>query len=69
MVNEIVYDIALSFDESLTPIEKVALFEKYESSKKILELNKSTLRNILGRRWTGNRFYPSDFLEKAKKGE
>ncbi|MCK4796293.1 MAG: DNA-processing protein DprA [Spirochaetes bacterium] len=66
-MNEKIYDIALSFDESLTPIEKTTLLNKYVSSKTILELNKSTLRNILGRRWTGNRFHPHDFIEKAKK--
>lgn len=66
-MNEFIYDIALTFDESITPIEKVVLFEKYGSSKNILELSKSTLRNILGRRWTGNRFNPPAFINKAKK--
>lgn len=66
-VSEIIYDIALTFDESITPIEKVALFDKFGSSKSILELNKGTLRNILGRRWTGNRYEPQVFINRAKK--
>lgn len=66
-MNDIIYDIALSFDESLTPIEKVALFEKYGSSKNILELRKGTLKNILGRRWSGNRFDPDVLRNKAVK--
>lgn len=68
MVNEErIYDIALSFDESITTIEKRALFEKYSSSKNILDLPKSLLKNILGRRWTGNRFDPDIFIERAKR--
>jgi len=66
-MNDFIYDIALSYDESITPIEKIALFNKYSSSKNILSLNKSTIRNILGRRWTGNRFLPDVFINKAKK--
>ncbi len=66
-MNDLIYDIALTFDESLTPIEKVALFEKYDSSKNILELRKGTLKNILGRKWTGSRFDPDVLINKAKK--
>lgn len=66
-MNDIVYDVALSYDESITSIEKNLLLEKYGSSKDVLSINKSTLRNILGRRWTGNRFEPDDLINKSKK--
>ena len=66
-VNDNVYDIALSYDESLTPIEKVALYDKYGSSKSILELSRGTLKNILGRKWTGARFNPFELKNKATK--
>ncbi len=66
-VSDFIYDIALTFDESITPIEKVALIDKFGSTKNILALSKSTLRNILGRRWTGNRYDPPVFINRAKK--
>lgn len=66
MNEERIYDIAFSFDESLTPIEKKTLIQNYGSSKKVLELNKSLLKNILGRKWTGNRYKPEEFIERAK---
>lgn len=66
-MNDLIYDVALTFDESLTPIEKVALFEKYGSSRNILELRKGALKNILGRKWTGNSFDPEVLINKAKK--
>lgn len=64
-VNDLVYDIALSYDESLTPIEKAALFNKFGSSKNILDLSRNTLKNILGRKWTGNRFDPFNLKNRA----
>jgi DNA processing protein len=67
MENELIFDVALSFDESLTPIEKVALFEKYKSSRLILGLKKETLRTLLGRRWTGSRFKPLEFFNQSKR--
>lgn len=66
MIDEIIFDIAFSLDESITPIEKKILFDNFLSSKKILELGKSTIKNILGRRWSGNKFIPDKFIEKAK---
>lgn len=62
-----IYDIAFSFDESITPIEKRFLFEKYGSSKEVLKLSKGLLKNILGRKWTGNRYNPDKFVEDAQK--
>ncbi|HOJ63420.1 MAG TPA: DNA-processing protein DprA [Spirochaetota bacterium] len=64
-MNDIIYDIAFSLDESITPIEKRILFENFNSSKKIFELGKSTIKNILGRRWSGNRFLPENFINIA----
>jgi DNA processing protein len=66
MNNDDIYDIALSFDESLTPIEKKVLFQQYGSSERILKLEKGLLKNILGRKWTGTRFNPEDFITEAK---
>lgn len=66
-MNDIVFDIALSYDESITSIEKNSLIEKYGSAKNVLSLNKSTLRNILGRRWTGNRFDQEKLINKTKR--
>lgn len=66
-MNDYIYDIALSYDESLTPIEKITLFNKYGSSRKIIELSIGTLKNLLGRRWTGSRFDSKLFLEKANE--
>ena len=67
METDTIYDIAFSFDESITPLEKSTLFTKFGSSKKILQLGKSTLKNILGRRWTGTRFNSDYFIDEAKK--
>jgi DNA processing protein len=64
-MDEMIYDIAFSFDETITPMEKSLLFEKFKSSEKILSLNKGTLKNILGRKWTGKSFAPDDFIKKA----
>jgi DNA processing protein len=66
MKDEEVFDVALSFDESLTPIEKKTLLVQYGSSEKILRLGKGLLKNILGRRWTGNRFDPEKFISDAR---
>ena len=66
-MNQRIYDIAFSFDESITPIEKVVLFKKFKSSSRILNLNINTIRNILGRRWTGKRYNPDVFIDKTKK--
>lgn len=62
-----IYDIAFSFDESITPLEKTTLFSKYQSSQKIMELGKSTIKNILGRNWSGSRFNVEYFVSEAKK--
>ncbi|HOV13616.1 MAG TPA: DNA-processing protein DprA [Spirochaetota bacterium] len=67
MNDEKIYDIAFSFDESITPIEKKFLIEKYGSSKEVLKLSKGLLKNILGRKWTGNRYNPENFIEQSKK--
>ena len=66
MANEIIYDIALTFDESLTSIEKVALHREYGSSEKIFSLNISTIKNILGRGWRGTRFDKNILIKKAE---
>ena len=66
MKDEEVYDVALSFDESLTPIEKKTLLLQYGSSEKILKLSTGLLKNILGRKWTGSRFDPDKFITDAK---
>ena len=63
---EKIFDIAFSLDESITPIEKKILFDNFLSSKKILELGRSTIKNILGRRWSGKKFLPEQLIEKAK---
>jgi DNA processing protein len=67
MESDVIYDIALSFDESLTPIEKTALFENYGSSMEILKIKKERLSTILGRKWTGKRFKPEVFIDRACK--
>jgi DNA processing protein len=66
-MNELLYDIALSYDESITPIEKISLLEKFRSSREILELNINTLRNILGRNWKGSRFLKGKFISLAEE--
>jgi DNA processing protein len=66
MRDEEIYDVALSFDESLTPIEKKTLLQQYGSSEKILKLGIGLLKNILGRKWTGSRFDPDKFISDAK---
>ena len=66
MRNEEIFDVALSFDESLTPIEKKTLLQQYSSSERILKLGKGLLKNILGRKWTGNRFDPEKFIANAQ---
>ena len=60
-----VYDMALSFEEGITPIEKMALFRRYGSSKAILELGRTTIRNLLGRGWQGSDFDPAAAVEQA----
>lgn len=65
--DNLIYDIAFSMDESLTPFEKNALLSKYGESREILKLSKSTLKNILGRRWTGTRYHPEQFIERARR--
>ncbi|MBP5448577.1 MAG: DNA-processing protein DprA [Spirochaetales bacterium] len=62
---ERVYDMALSFEEGITPLEKMALFRRYGSSKAILELGKTTLQNLLGRGWQGVGFDPTESVKKA----
>lgn len=65
-MSDVIFDIAFSLDESITPIEKKILFNNFMSSKRILELGKSTIKNILGRRWSGNSFKPEDFIRRAE---
>ena len=64
-VDERVYDMALSFEEGITPIEKMALFRRYGSSRAVLELGKTTIRNLLGRGWQGADFDPAESVKKA----
>ena len=64
---ETVYDMAFSFDESITPIEKIALFHRYGSAKAILSLSCGTIKNILGRGWSGTKFDALSFIERAAK--
>lgn len=66
-MSNILYDIAFSIDQSLTSIEKAYLFKQLGSSKKVLNLSKSSLKNFLQRGWTGNRWNPQKFIEDAKK--
>jgi len=65
-MDELIYDIALTYDESITPLEKTTIYSKYGSSKKILELNTSTLKNILGRKWSGKSFNKESLFKKAE---
>jgi len=67
MTDEKIFDIALSYDQSITSIEKVLFYDKYQSSEKILGLNKNVIKNILGRRWSGRSFNPDELLKKAEK--
>lgn len=66
-IEKAIYDIAFSMDESLTPLEKNALLLKYGETEEILKLSTSTLKNILGRRWTGNRYMPELFIKRARR--
>ena len=66
-MDDIIYDIAFSFDESITPIEKSTLFNNYGFSKNILDLKRNTIKNILGRRWSGNSFNAGELIKKAEK--
>ncbi|MBN2546034.1 MAG: DNA-processing protein DprA [Spirochaetes bacterium] len=67
MSDEKIFDIALSYDQTITSIEKVLLYKKYQSSEKILSLSINVIKNILGRRWSGKNFDPEELYEKAKK--
>lgn len=64
---ENIYDIALSYVQSLTTFEKIILFERYKTSENILNLKVGTLRSILGRNWSGSKFDKELLLQKAKE--
>lgn len=66
-MNDFIYDIALSIDQSITIIEKKSLYDKYGSAKEILKLKPSHLKNILGRGWTGKNYFPEEFLKEAEQ--
>ncbi len=67
MTEEDVYDIAFSFESSLTVIEKKTLFNRYGSVKEIFKLSKSGIKSIIGRGWQGHKYDPEKFLKDAEK--
>ncbi|MCG8570058.1 MAG: DNA-processing protein DprA [Spirochaetes bacterium] len=66
-MNSTIYDLALSFDQSLTKIEKIFLFKQYGSSEKILKFPVQKIKNLVQRGWTGHRFQSRYFIDKAKE--
>jgi len=65
-MDDLIYDMALSMDYSITPFEKIALLNKFGSSKEVLGLSLSYVKTVIGRGWTGSRFNPDLWLEKSK---
>lgn len=66
-MDDIIFDIALSYENSITCIEKRILIEEFGYSKNILEMDVNKLKNILGRRWSGKSFNKEMLLQKARE--
>ncbi len=62
-----IYDIAFSYEEYITPIDKVKLHKTLGSSEKILRLAPADIRYITGKKWRGHKFNPDELIHKAEE--
>ena len=67
MTEENLYDVAFSFETTLTVIEKKTLLDKYGSVKEIFKIAGGSIKNIIGRNWKGSKYEPERFLKEAEK--
>lgn len=67
MSNNLIYDIAFSIDQSITLFEKKGLLDKYGTAEEILKLKTSEMKRILNRGWTGNNYFPEEFIKEAER--
>ena len=66
-MNDRIYDIAFSMDQSLSLLEKKFLMDHYGTSREILKIPVPRLKNIIGRNWTGKSYRPDHFIGEAHK--